>query len=136
MAKQKAKQSPAKARAAMVAARLGNATGSAVLHLQNRFSTPESLEEFLNWRKDPVTMAMIGAIQELGLAPELGSMDSVDPAVSFGLSQGCALCATLLDDPSRVFEWLFLVPTPGYEGEGIPTDYVLAPDADMTEEDL
>jgi len=107
------KQSPGIARARLASEDPRRLVGSNVSTLFSRFAAPDNIQEFLRWRDDPLTSLFIGAIRELGLTPEVASMDSTDHSVAYGLSQGCALCASLMDDPTSIYPGLFQVPTSG-----------------------
>lgn len=112
----------------------GRVVGSNINFLQRQFQPPESEKDFIKWRNLPITKLMIGAIREIGMVPEIASMDAVDPVVSFGFTQGCSLSAQLLDDPSAIYNWLFRELTPELSGDP-PMEYSSAPDdAEFPEE--
>lgn len=126
------KKSPAIKRATKVQARpAGRATGSAVSYMLARFQMPESREEFMAWRLNPVTAVMVDVLREMAMTLEspVAELNS-DPLVEYGITQGLSLGACLMDDPSSVYNWLFTDPTLGRSDEMPPVEYTAAPDGD------
>lgn len=98
--------------------------------LTSRFATQESLNEFLRWRENPVTLAYLAAFRALAasMPPAYLNRDSVE--LQYGVQSGVQMAASLMDDPTILCPSLFSVPTSGPDPDDQDaTDYRIAPDA-------
>lgn len=124
------RKTPAKSRAEFAEARVkGKLAGSALIDLQRRFMTLRSAGDFIEWRKHPLTVLFIDAMREMAVNPPPGYLaaDS-NVALEYGLTSGLTLAASLMDDPSSVYSYLFSAATPGAESAVPDTTYSVAPD--------
>lgn len=62
--------------------------------------------QFLEWRRAPLTVALLSALQELALNPP-PEMSGDSQLTQYGVTQGLSLAATLLSDPTVVWPDLF-----------------------------
>ena len=98
----------------------------------SRFSTRESLNEFLRWRENPVTMAYLAALRALSATIPAGYLNRDSVELQYGVQCGLTLASALMDDPTSMYPQLFLTdPTSGGGGTADPldTEYTAAPDS-------
>lgn len=100
--------------------------GSALAEVQERFRSEESRNNFLEWRKNPVTLMMLEALNELARVPPVGYIDTEEIGVQYGVSSGLDLASSFLDDPSVLYPHLFTGAAPGPTAH-VPTDYLADP---------
>ena len=126
-----ARKTPAKARAEFSEARVkGKLAGSAVAEILKRFAPVRSAGDFVEWRRNPMTMLFIDALREMAVAPPPGYVSQGDLCVDYGLTSGLTLAASLMDDPSLVFPYLFSEATPGPGSTGSnDAGYTAEPDS-------
>ena len=124
------RKTPAKARAEFTAARVkGKLAGSAVAEILRKFEPVRSAGDFIEWRRNPMTVLFIDAIREMAVAPPPGYVSQGDLCVDYGLTSGLTLAASLMDDPSSVYSQLFSAASPGAGPEPASTEYSVEPDA-------
>lgn len=126
----KINSAPAKKRANFVASKTaGIVTGSALANLRMRFRGEGGLDEFYQWRTNPITMLFADVLRELALSPPAACLTD-DVAVDYGVSSAFSLAAALVDDPSSIYPDIFAKATPG-GGTGEQSEgYTQAPDGE------
>lgn len=124
------RKTPAKARAEFADARIkGKLAGSAVAEILRKFAPVRSAGDFMEWRRNPMTMLFIDAIREMAVAPPPGYVSQGDLCVDYGLTSGLTLAASLMDDPSSVYMHLFSDATPGAGTGTEEPGYTAEPDS-------
>ena len=124
------RKTPAKARAEFADARIkGKLAGSAVAEILRKFAPVRSAGDFMEWRRNPMTMLFIDAIREMAVAPPPGYVSQGDLCVDYGLTSGLTLAASLMDDPSSVYQHLFSDATPGAGTGTEEPGYTAEPDS-------
>lgn len=61
---------------------------------------------FADWRRQPVTRRVLGALQSMLLHPPAG-LSGDDALVQYGVTQGLALAVSLMADPSTLWPGVF-----------------------------
>lgn len=110
----------------------GTFTPNGVQAFTARFSTTESLNEFMRWRRHPVTLAYLAALRALAVSLPPGYLDRENLQVQYGVQCGVSLCATMADDPTALFPKMFTGSTSGPDSTDdgqLASDYTDAPDA-------
>ena len=109
----------------------GRFTPNGVASFVSRFSTQESLNEFLRWRENPVTMAYLSALRGLSANVPAAYLNRDNVELQYGLQCGLSLAVSLMDDPTSVYPQLFMAsPTSGDpKAEETSTEYSTAPDS-------
>lgn len=110
----------------------GRFTPNGLASFISRFSTQESLNEFLRWREHPVTMAYLAALRALSATIPAGYLNRDSVELQYGVQCGLTLASALMDDPTSMYPQLFMTsPTSGAGGpaETLDTDYSTAPDS-------
>lgn len=121
---------PAEARLQLAGAFSGGRfSPNGLRNFQLKFASADSLDEFLKWRDNPVTLAYLGALRVLMTTPPAGYVPTDSVELQFGVQSGVALAAQLADDPTSLFPSLFLS-TSGQEAgsDEMSTEYSVAPD--------
>ena len=121
---------PAEARLQLAGAFSGGRfSPNGLRNFQLKFATPESIDEFLKWRDNPVTLAYLGALRGLMATPPAGYVPADSVELQFGVQSGLALAAQLVDDPTSLYPSLFSS-TSGraVESDEMLTEYSVAPD--------
>lgn len=104
------------------------AVGGAMHAMLMAMQPPEALSRFHTWRTNPTTILMVEALRELVLDPSTAHHLKQTPEIEYGVTQGLALAAQMLNDPSSLFPELFSRPAPE-GGEHIPDPtYDVPPD--------
>lgn len=110
--------------------RSGRLSPSGLADFLARYSSGDSVEEFVKWRSNPTTVRFLAAIRSLAtnIPPAFLNRSSVE--LQYGVSSGLGLAASLIDDPSTVYPELFTNPTPvGDPESAIAAGYTSEPDA-------
>lgn len=98
----------------------------------DRFSTRESVREFVKWRENPVTIAYLAALRTLSVTPPAAYVQPESVEVQFGVQSGVSLALSLAEDPTALYPGLFTGSTSGtdvaLDASGV-TEYTTAPDA-------
>lgn len=98
----------------------------------NMMIPAESFSAFMRWREDPITSAFLSALRDLAITPPAGYVSPSDVRIQFGVQSGLTLAATLADDPTALYPFLFTgSATSGgaARDESDATSYSVAPDA-------
>lgn len=100
------KKTPAQVRADLTRNRR-QAIGSPLAQLQFEFLNPESMQTFLEWRNNPVTLLMIDALRELSSTPPAAYIDTGDIGAQYGVSSALSFAASFVSDPKTLYPHLF-----------------------------
>lgn len=125
--RKRAGETPAAQRLRIVQARRVG-MGSALAHIQEKFIPKESLDEFVRWRNDPMTLLWIDALRELSVAPPPGYLDTEDLGAQYGVSSGISLAASFIGDPTVLYPHLFSGAAPGNAPVLPEADYLTRPE--------
>ena len=110
----------------------GRFTPNGVASFVSRFSSQESLNEFLRWRESPVTMAYLAALRGLMVNLPPSHMNRENVELQYGVQCGLTLATSLMDDPTSLYPRLFTGSTSGpgtVAPDALPTEYTTAPDS-------
>lgn len=97
----------------------------------NRFSAQASMNEFIKWRENPVTIAYLSALRTLSVTPPAGYVNAESIEIQFGMQSGVMLALSLAEDPTALYPSLFTGATSGADtipSGSLQTDYSAAPD--------
>lgn len=103
-----------------VAARLDPVSNPAIATLRAALSSGKDAEDqFLKWRKSPMTRLFIAALNELADSPPPFSNESGDTnsvLLQYGMTSGLNLAVKLLSRPSRVYPDVLKGTQPSQDG--------------------
>lgn len=96
----------------------------------DRFSTSASMNEFIKWRENPVTIAYLSALRTLSVTPPAGYVQSENVKIQFGVQSGVMLALSLAEDPTALYPSLFTGTTSDAATTqgSLQTEYTAAPD--------
>lgn len=106
----------------------GNFSPGGASSFREKFRDAKSLDAFLKWRENPVTVAFLAALRSFSMTPPAAFINPESVEVQYGVQSGLVLACSLADDPSSVFPELFGGPVTVGAPEEDQLEYSTPPD--------